>query len=75
MQQDDKHSINYYVKNIFYVLKTGIPDKALICKYHYSSIYKIYIGLTVIYLIIFIYILRRGNFFINYSYKKEVFII
>ncbi len=39
-KRKSKYSINYYVKNIFYVLKTGIPLSALICKSHYSSIYK-----------------------------------
>jgi hypothetical protein len=39
-KRKSKYSIKYYVKYIFYVLKTGIPWTALICKSHYSSIYK-----------------------------------
>ncbi len=83
-----KYSINYYVKNIFYVLKTGIPWSSLICKSHYSSIYKNDSDfISFIYYLLFIiiwvnllskYILdfyaNKSKYSINY-YVKNIFYV
>ncbi len=42
-KRKSKYSNHYYVKNIFYVLKTGIQWNYLICESHFTSVYKKFI--------------------------------
>lgn len=42
-KRKSKYTTHYYISNIFYILRTGIPWRALIIKSHYTTIYKKFI--------------------------------
>ena len=80
-KRKSKYSVIYYIKYIYYVLKTGIPWSALICDSHYTSIYKKFIYWTNLNVFghfyetlntSYIKNIKDYNFFIDASHIKNI---